>query len=266
MPHPEGEISTECRGPLFLMGVNRPAKLNGYTPKMTRELAEAYTRLEDDPALRCGVLHAHGPHFTAGLDLPAMAPLLRSGEPSMPSHLIDPFDLRPDDRGRRRTKPVVAAVRGITFTIGIELMLAADMVIAASDCRFAQLEVKRGIMATGGATVRIAERAGLGRALMVLLTGDEFDASQALAMGLVQAVVAPGEELGAALELAERIAAQAPAAVVATRANAILALERGPAAAIEQFAATQMRLANSADAAEGVRSFIDKRAARFTGS
>ena len=84
--------------------------------------------------------------------------------------------------------------------------------------------------------------------------------------GLVQAVVAPGEELGAALELAERIAAQAPLAVVATRANAILALERGPAAAIEQFAATQMRLANSADAAEGVRSFIDKRAARFTGS
>jgi enoyl-CoA hydratase len=266
MSHPEGEILTERRQHLFLIGVNRPAKLNGFTPKMTRELAQAYTELEDDATLRCGILYGAGNHFTAGLDLPSMAPLMKRGESSMPARYIDPLDLRPDERGRRRSKALVAAVRGITYTIGIELMLAADIVIAASDCRFSQLEVKRGIMATGGATLRIAERAGLGHALLYLLTGDEFDATQALAMGLVQKVVAPGEELDAALQLAERIAAQAPLAVAATRANAILAVEEGPAAAIAAFSAIQTRLANSDDAAEGVRSFIEKRAARFTGS
>jgi enoyl-CoA hydratase/carnithine racemase len=266
MTHPEGEIVTERRDALFLIGVNRPAKLNGYTPKMTRELAEAYTAFEDEPALRCGVLYGLGGHFTAGLDLPAMAPLLQRGEPSMPRRCIDPFDLRADDRGRRRTKPLIAAVRGITYTIGIELMLAADIVVAASDCRFSQLEVKRGIMATGGATVRIAERAGLGDALLHLLTGDEFDAAEALRLGLVQKVVAPGEEFALAIELAERIAAQAPLAVVATRANAILAVEKGPAAAIAEFVAVQTRLSNTSDAAEGVKSFVERRAARFTGT
>jgi enoyl-CoA hydratase/carnithine racemase len=264
--HPDGEILTERRGNIFLIGVNRPAKLNGYTPKMTRELAMAYTTFEDDAALRCAVLYASGAHFTAGLDLPAMAPLLRSGEPSMPTCFIDPFDLRTDDRGRRRSKPLIAAVQGITFTIGIELMLAADIVIAASDCRFAQLEVKRGIMATGGATVRIAERAGLGNALLYLLTGDEFGADQALRMGLVQRVVAPGEELEQALSVAERVAAQAPLAVCASRANALRALEEGPGAAISQFRSVQMRLAQSDDAKEGVRSFVEKRPARFSGS
>jgi enoyl-CoA hydratase/carnithine racemase len=221
---------------------------------MTRELAAAYTAFEDDAALRCAILHAIGEHFTAGLDLPSMAPLLKRGESSMPLEYIDPFDLRADRLGRRRTKPLIAAVRGITYTIGIELMLAADIVIAATDCRFSQLEVKRGIMATGGATIRIAERAGLGNALLHLLTGDEFGADDALRMGLVQKVVKPGEELAL------------PLAVVATRENALLGVREGPAAAYAQFSAIQARLANSDDAAEGVRSFVEKRAARFTGS
>ncbi|MGA2548573.1 MAG: crotonase/enoyl-CoA hydratase family protein [Burkholderiaceae bacterium] len=266
MSHPEGEIVIERRDHLFLIGVNRPAKLNGYTPKMTRELAAAYTAFEDDAALRCAILHAIGEHFTAGLDLPSMAPLLKRGESSMPLEYIDPFDLRADRLGRRRTKPLIAAVRGITYTIGIELMLAADIVIAATDCRFSQLEVKRGIMATGGATIRIAERAGLGNALLHLLTGDEFGADDALRMGLVQKVVKPGEELALALDVAARIAQQAPLAVVATRENALLGVREGPAAAYAQFSAIQARLANSDDAAEGVRSFVEKRAARFTGS
>ncbi len=144
-------------------------------------------------------------------------------------------------------------------------MLAADVVIAASDCRFSQLEVKRGIMATGGATIRIAERAGLGNAMLHLLTGDEFDAAEALRMGLVQRVVAPGEELACAMAIAEKIAAQAPLAVRATRSNVLLAFEDGPARALARFEEIQRGLANSDDAAEGVRSFVEKRAARFTG-
>ncbi len=262
--HPDGSIDCEVRGPLLLIGINRPAKRNGFTPKMFRELGDAYTRLDDDPALRVGVLHAFGDHFTAGLDLPTIAPLMQRGEKAVPLGLVDPLNLAMDGY-RRRSKPMVVAVKGITYTLGIELMLAADIVIAADDCRFSQLEVKRGIMATGGATLRMAERTGLGNALLHLLTGDEFDSAEAQRLNFVQKVVPAGTELDVALEIATAIAAQAPLAVVATRLNALKAVEQGPVVAMQEFMDTQQRLSRSDDAAEGVRSFVERRAARFQG-
>ena len=156
-------------------------------------------------------------------------------------------------------------MKGICFTVGIELMLGADIVVAADDCRFSQMEVQRGIMATGGATLRMAERAGLGNAMLHLLTADEFGSSEAFRLNFVQKVVPAGEELDAAIAIAERIAVQAPLAVVATRLNARKAVEEGPMAAMSEFLATQTKLANSEDAAEGVLSFVEKRAARFSG-
>jgi enoyl-CoA hydratase len=263
-PHPEGSIDTDVLGSVLLIGINRPAKLNGFTPKMFRELGEAYTRLDEDSALRVGVLHAMGDHFTAGLDLPTIAPLMQRGEKAVPLGLVDPLNLDMDGY-RRRTKPMVVAVKGITYTLGIELMLAADIVVAADNCRFSQLEVKRGIMATGGATLRMAERAGLGNALMHLLTGDEFGSAEALRLNFVQKVVPAGSELDEALKLANAIAAQAPLAVVATRLNALKAVEHGPIEAMREFIDTQQRLSRSEDAAEGVRSFVERREARFQG-
>ena len=260
----EGCITCEQRGPVLLIGMNRPAKLNGFTPAMFRQLGEAYTRLDDDPDLRAGVLHAFGPHFTAGLDLPTLAPLMRRGEKAIPPGLVDPLNLGLPGY-RRRTKPMVAAVKGITYTLGIELMLAADIVVAADDCRFSQLEVKRGIMATGGATLRMAERAGLGNAMLHLLTGDEFGSAEALRLNFVQQVVPAGEELAQAVRLADAIAAQAPLAVVATRLNVLKAIEHGALVAMHDFIDVQQRLSNSEDAAEGVKSFVEKRAARFSG-
>lgn len=260
----DGRIDCAVRGPVLLIGINRPAKRNGFTPDMLVALARAYTRLDDEDALRVGVLHAVGDHFTAGLDLPQFAPLMLAGERVIPTGLVDPLDLGLAAY-RRRRKPVVVAVKGITFTLGIELMLAADLVVAADNCRFSQLEVRRGIMATGGATVRMAERAGLGNALLHLLTGDEFDAAEALRLHFVQKVVPAGTELDAALQLAGQIADQAPQAVVATRWNARTAAESGSAAAVEDFLHTQQRLAASEDAAEGVRAFREKRPPRFTG-
>ena len=260
----EGCITCERRGHVLLIGMNRPAKRNGFTPAMFRELGEAYTLLDDDPELRVGVLHAFGAHFTAGLDLPTIAPLMRRGEKAIPLGLVDPVNLGLPGY-RRRTKPMVAAVKGITYTLGIELMLAADIVVAADDCRFSQLEVKRGIMATGGATLRMAERAGLGNAMLHLLTGDEFGSAEALRLNFVQKVVPAGEELTEALRLAEAIAAQAPLAVVATRLNVLKAIEHGPLVAVHDFFDVQQRLSNSDDAIEGVNSFVEKRAARFTG-
>ena len=264
-PHPEGQIDCTVHGAVLQICINRPAKRNGFTPKMFRELGEAYTRLDDDPALRVGVLCAAGDHFTAGLDLPTIAPLMKRGEKSVPLGLVDPLNLGMEGY-RRRVKPMVVAVQGITYTLGIELMLAADIVVAADDCRFSQLEVQRGIMATGGATLRMAERAGMGNALLHLLTADVFDSAEALRLNFVQKVVPGAGLLPEAMRIAGQIAAQAPLAVVATRQNVLKAVEHGPLVAMHDFIPVQKMLSNSDDAAEGVRSFVEKRAARFTGT
>lgn len=259
--NPEGRITVRRDGPVLLMAIDRPHKLNGFTPKMFEELARAYTALETDDDLRVGVLHGEGPHFTAGLDLPKFADMMQRGAPVIPDGLIDPFDLR----APRRQKPVLTAVRGITYTVGVELSMAADIAIAATDCRFSQIEVKRGVMATGGPTVRMVERAGWGHAMRWLLTGDEFDAETALRMNIVTQIVAPDQVLPTALEVARRIARAAPQAVMATRRNALLALEQGRHAAIAEFDRVNRALSQTDDAREGIAAFKDKREPDFTG-
>jgi enoyl-CoA hydratase len=166
---------------------------------------------------------------------------------------------------RVATKPLVCAVHGVTYTAGIELMLACDIVVAADDCRFSQLEPKRGIMATGGATFRFVERGGWGNAMYHLLQVDEFGAEEALRCGFVQEIVPAGTQLERAVELADRIAALAPLAIQATKASARLYLEQGEKACIAQFGAVQQRLARSEDAEEGVRSFVERREPAFRG-
>jgi enoyl-CoA hydratase/carnithine racemase len=260
-PHPDGQIQVAQRGPLLLIGIDRVPKRNGFSEKMVIELAEAFDRMEHDAAIRCGVLHALGPHFTAGLQLDQLTPWFEAGRHLALPGKVDPYNLRPP----LRTKPVVAAVQGICLTAGIELMLGADLVVAARDCRFGQIEVKRGIMANHGATIRMVERAGWGNAMRYLLTGDEFDAETAFRLGFVQEVVETGRQLDRAIELAEHIAAQAPLAVQATIRNAAQAVEHGPAAAIAGLGPVQLRLMATEDAAEGVASFREKRDAKFSG-
>lgn len=258
---PDGQIRTEQRGHILLIIIDRPEKYNGFTPKMLAELAKAYSRLERERELRVGVLCAEGKHFTAGLDLPKMAPLRAEGRPLFPPGEVDPVNLR----APLRTKPLIAAMKGISFTVAVELMLAADIVIAADDCRFTQMEVKRGIMPGAGATFRMVERAGWGNAMKVLLTGDEFTAQEALQYNFVQEVVPLGKELDRALELAQKIADQAPLAVQAVIENARTAVDHGWLAAYSKIADMQQRLYNTDDAKEGVLSFQEKRPAKFTG-
>ena len=260
-PPPEGRIRVERRGALMLIGVDRPAKLNGFTPQMVDQLSRAYQSFEDDADARVAVLHAFGAHFSAGLQLDLFGERFLSDRPLSTEGLVDPFQLRPPFR----TKPCVAAMQGICFTVACELMLAADVVVAASDCRFAQLEVKRGIMANHGATLRMVERAGWGDAMLYLLTGDEFGAEVAQRMRLVQEIVEPGRQLQRAIEIAERIAAQAPLAVAATLASAWKMIRDGHPAAAADLGAVQAGLLRTEDAAEGVQSFRERRAAVFRG-
>ncbi len=210
-----GRISRERRGHLLLLGLDRVAKRNAFDLPMLDDLVAALGEYEADDQLRCALLFAHGEHFTAGLDLANVGETFRQGW-KLPEGAVDPWGTF---GGRRPSKPLVVAVQGYCYTIGIELMLAADISLCASNARFAQLEVQRGILPFGGATLRMHQVAGWGNAMRWLLTGDEFDAHEAYRLGLVQEVTAPEDLLDHAIALAERVAAQAPLGVRATSAR-----------------------------------------------
>jgi enoyl-CoA hydratase/carnithine racemase len=144
-------------------------------------------------------------------------------------------------------------------------MLVSDICIAAESTVFGQIEVARGILPFGGATLRFPRAVGWGNAMRWMLTGDSFDAREALRMGLVQEVVADGTQFDRALELAERIAAQAPLAVQATLANARLAVRDGDAAAEARLQPELARLAGTTDAHIGMEAFLTRQPARFLG-
>lgn len=255
-------VTLERDGHVLVIGLNRPAKRNAFTIAMLQDLARAYALLEADDTLRAGVLFAHGEHFTAGLDLVDVGPYIAQGRDPMPEGGRDPWRL-----DGPWTTPIVAAAQGRCLTLGIELLLAADIRVATADTRFTQLEVLRGIYPFGGATFRLPRQAGWGNAMRWLLTGDEFDAAEALRIGLVQEVASDASAAVArAREIAHTIADRAaPLGVRATLASAHLAGSDGEAAAIEALRPEVTRLFETADAAEGVQSFIERRPARFAG-
>ena len=258
----EGSITTEVKDHIFLIGLNRPEKLNGYTPTMATQLVDAMTELDTNDELWVGVLFAHGDHFTAGLDLPKWTDRMSSNDRSHTdqSSRIDPMAL-----GRACRKPIITAVKGITYTFGIELALAGDIIIAADNCRVSQLEPARGIHATGGATIRFVERGGWGNAMYHLLTCDEFDAEEAYRIGLVQEIVPAGSELTRALDLAARICEMAPLAVQETKASSKRWIDEGFKATVNAMGSVQSKLLASDDAKEGVASFVERRSAQFKG-
>jgi enoyl-CoA hydratase len=257
------KIIVEKRGHILMMGFNRPEKRNAFDVDMYTALSVAFGRLNNDGDLRCGMVHAAGDHFTGGLDLEKWAPVFSKGEyPPLPEGAIEPFGLNED---RRIAKPVVMAAQGICYTVGLELMLACDIRIAASDARFAQIEVKRGLFPVGGATVRLMNEIGWGNAMRYLLTGDEISASEALRLGLVQEVVEPGRQFDRALEIAERVAKQAPLGVQASLASARRARIDGDRIAMARLITDLIPVMKSEDMAEGLRSFMERREAQFRG-
>lgn len=258
----EVPVTVERRGHVLLMGLNRPAKRNAFNLAMLEQLGLAYGQLEKDDDLRCGVLFAHGEHFTGGLDLAEVAPALAEGTLLFPEGARDPW--RND--GHMYAKPVVAAAQGWCMTLGIELLLAADVRVASTDTRFAQLEIQRGIYPFGGATIRLPREAGWGNAMRWLLTGDEYDAREAHRIGLVQEVTEPGQQVERAIELAERISSQAaPLGVRTTLASAQRAIAEGDRAAAGRFTEDMVALMRTEDGAEGMMSFIERRPAKFVG-
>jgi len=255
-------ITVERDGPVLLIGFNRPDKRNAADLRLLQELSLAYGELERDPELRVGFVFAHGDHFTGGLDLADVAPRIGpDGLDMVPEGGIDPWQVS----GAPRTKPVVIAVQGTCLTLGIELILASDIAVAADSATFGQIEVSRGILPFGGATIRLPRAVGWGNAMRWILTGDRFDAAEAHRIGLVQEVVPHGQHHERGLELARTIARQAPLAVQASLANAALAVRDGAVAAAAALQPELVRLANSEDARIGMIAFATRTDAEFIG-
>ena len=271
----EGKIRTETHDHIFKIIIDNPAKKNAFSPAMMEQLSDALTELHNNDGYWVGVICAEGKDFTAGLDMPkffgpnAEKRNFREGN-------VDVFGLQ-----KRCRKPIVTAVQGIVFTIGIELMLAGDIVVAADDARFCQMESKRGIAPFGGAHFRFLSRTGWGNAMYHLFLCDEFNAarahkigfvlcdeftaSRAREIGLVQEVVPAGQQVERAMALAAIIAQNAPLGIQVTKEAALKYAEQGEAAAIAYIPTVRERVLNSADAREGIQSFIERRAAVFQG-
>ncbi len=256
-------ITTQRDGHVFLIGLNRPEKRNALNMTMIRELSEAFTEFERDDELRVAMLFAHGDHFCGGLELAEVAePLMAPG--ADPIHVtggIDPWGIQTD----LPSKPVILAAKGYTLTVAIEMCLASDIVIAANDAKFAQLEVSRGLFPIGGATTRWQLASGYQNAMRYLLTGDMFDAEEARRIGLVQDIVTPGELHDYTLAMAKRIAAHAPLGVQATLRTAREVQDFGHKAAAKSLYPEIRTLYSSEDGKVGVRTFLDKERPTYRG-
>jgi len=254
-----GMVSMAIEGHVCTITVDNQTKKNSYTPTMMAQLAEHLTAYEENDDLWVAILCAAGDHTTAGLDMPRFFGPTAEPEASKPGS-VDPFALK-----RRCTKPVIAVVQGITFTIGIEMMLAADIVVAADNARFQQLEARRGIAPLGGAHFRYLSRTGWGNAMYHLFLCQEFDAARALELGFVQEVHPVGRHMERAKEIAAIICECAPIGLRATKKSALKYIEAAEKAAIDCIPEIGNTVFATEDFKEGMRSFAERRAAKFQG-
>ncbi len=194
-------MTIERRGHVLLIGLNRAEKRNAFNLALIDQLAAAYHELERDEDIRCGVLFGHGDHFTGGLDLAEVGPLIREG------HLDELFSA-PGRRDPWRkdgvwTTPVVAAVQGWVMTRRSSCCWRPTSASRRRPRASRNFKIRRGIYAFGGATIRLPRDSGWGNAMRWLLTGEEYDAAEAHRIGLVQEVVEPGRQVDRAIELAQ---------------------------------------------------------------
>jgi len=191
-----GKVTVEQRGPVLLIGMDRPQTRNLIDPAIIIGVGKALYQLERDDGLRVAVLHGIGPDFSMGIDPPAFIAAVQAGIiPVKDPDFISILELTP----AIRAKPLVVAVQGGTQFAGHEYFLAADIRVAASDTVFRQAEVTRGSFPGGGATVRFSREAGWANAMRYMLTGDTWGAEEARRMGLVQEVTPPGKQLDVAI-------------------------------------------------------------------
>jgi len=242
-----------------LVTIDREEVLNALSFDLLDELAAVLERLDADAGCRAIVLTGSGTRaFAAGADIRELAR-------QTPVSLLAENRFAVWDRiGRIRT-PLIAAVRGFALGGGCELALSCDIVIAAEDASFGQPEINLGVMPGAGGTQRLTRAIGKARAMDLILTGRTIDAVAAERMGLVSRVVAPADTLATALDLAVRIAGQAPVAVLAAKESIKLADELPLSAGLQHERQAFYLLFASEDQGEGMAAFVEKRRPHWKG-
>lgn len=250
------EVLVERRGHVQVITLNRPEQRNALNRDVALAVAAAVDELDESDDLRVGILTGAGTTFSSGMDLKAF---LRGEDPSIEGRGLCGISEKPP------VKPLIAAVEGWAVAGGFELLLCCDLVVAGRTAKFGVPEVKRALVAAGGAAILLPRRMPYALALELLLTGDPMDAERAAAVGLVNQVVDDGQALTAALALAERIAANGPLAVAVTKQLARSSSDW----TFEQGWREQSPLVNpifaSEDAREGATAFAEKRAPVWKG-
>jgi len=249
----------ERRGHVLIVTMNRPAVRNALSGPMMELMRQAWDTVDGDPGIRVCVLTGAGGAFCAGADLKAMTrdhPGARLGE-------LDVSVIEPLLKGRRLSKPLIAAVEGPAVAGGTEILQACDIRVAGASARFGVSEARWGLFPLGGSAVRLTRQIPYTVAADLLLTGRHITADEALSIGLIGHVVPDGQALEAALEIAAAIAANGPVAV-----RAILRVIRETEGMAENEAFTLeakvgMAVFASEDAKEGPRAFAEKRPPRF---
>ncbi len=256
------QVDIRTEGSVLHLHVTRPEKYNALSLEMYAALGEGLHRLNEDPGLRVAVVSAEGKHFTAGVELDQWAPYFGGGEgwPTHEGH-IDPMGVH----GPQHQKPIVMAVQGYCFTWGVEMLLNTEIRVAATDTQFQMLEVQRGLFPCGGATYRLPREVGWSNAQKVLLTGDRWSAEEAHRWGMIQELTEPGEQIDRAMEIAGRVADGAPMAVQALLEASRYSIPEDRDAFSQQIFASLVPIMKSEDAAEGVKSFMERRKAVFQG-
>ncbi|MBT2523322.1 enoyl-CoA hydratase/isomerase family protein [Arthrobacter sp. ISL-28] len=253
-----GRIDLERRGPISILTIDRPAKLNAFTLEMVRELEDATVQLQHDPSVRCLVVRGGGDRaFSAGGDLESLLPATVGAG-------IDTVSRDPTRRFFSELFiPVIAAIRGICIGGGLEIALGSDLRVAASDARFGLGEVAWGLIPGAGSHIRLPRQIPYAIAMQLILLGQPITAQRAYEVGLVNEVVEPGEEFERALELAEKISQNAPVAVRTAKEAVVRGLALTDGFVIEH--ALNTRVLRSDDAAEGPRAFKEHRVPEFVG-
>ncbi|HEX6066870.1 MAG TPA: enoyl-CoA hydratase-related protein [Longimicrobiales bacterium] len=255
-------ILVENRDDIAIVTVHRPDKLNALNAETVNELRTALQGVAADVAVRAVILTGSGEKsFVAGADIAELAQMTPLSGIDVSRQGQDTFRLLETMR-----KPVIAAVNGFALGGGLELALACHFRVASENAKFGLPEVKLGIIPGYGGTVRLPRVIGRGRALEMILTGDMIDAQEAYRIGLVNHVHPQAELLGAAEQLAKKIAANGPVAV----ALAIEAVDHGYHASTEDALRLEAKLfgllASTQDMREGMGAFLEKRKANFQGS
>jgi enoyl-CoA hydratase len=257
-------LSLEIDSQVALLTLNRPDKLNALNNELLAAIVSALDDVELDLGVRAVVITGAGRAFSAGADIAAFQRHIETGPAQAVAHFM-----RPGHRMTRRIesfcKPVIAAVNGLAFGGGCELVEAAHLALAADTASFCKAEINIGIIPTFGGTQRLPRNVGRKAALELILSGRTFDAMEAARLGLVNRVLPAADLLGAALVLAKELAAKPPL----TLAAALAAIHRGMDAAIDDGLAIEeagfARIVSTHDAREGIAAFLEKRSPHFLG-